>query len=57
MIEKRADIENTYNKATKQHGLRGMSVCPKCSKPFVLETTNPEKFGAAVCFKCFMGNK
>lgn len=56
-LEKRADIETTYNKATKQHGLKGMSTCPKCLKPFLLETIDPERFGNARCFKCFMENE
>lgn len=54
MIEKRANIETTYNKATKQLGFKGMSTCSKCLKPFLLETTDPEKFNTTRCFKCFM---
>lgn len=49
-LEKRADIEATYNKATKQHGFKGMARCSKCLKPYLLETTDPEIFNTGTCF-------
>lgn len=57
MIVKRADIEITYNKATKQQGFKGIAKCSKCGNPYELHTTNPEIFNTGTCFKCFMEMK
>lgn len=56
-IQKRADIETTYNKATKQHGLKGIATCSVCGDLYELNTTDAEKFITGRCFKCFMENK
>lgn len=54
MIAKKADVETTYNKTTKQQGFKGIAKCSKCGEPYNLHTTDPEKFNTGTCFKCFM---